>query len=98
MLLCFVQQPSISAVFLDHHQELIGTFLMKVELNVLILYHTTELGLMEIYILDLEQYFSIVTLGLTQQESSAVRYLMPMEIFRASMWGYILPPQVSPVH
>ena len=74
---------------------------------------------MEIYLLNLEQYFSIATLRVPQQESSAVTYLMPLEqaysdtdtdtdtdssntdtdtdTYRASMWGYILPPQVSPV-
>ena len=96
MLLCAAQVPTTPAVFLDHHQELTGTFLMEAELNVLILYHTTEIGLIEICPLILEQYFSTVTLGAPQRESSAVRYVMPMEIFRVSMWVYILPPQVSP--
>ena len=76
---------------------------MEVELNVLILYHTTEVELMEFIatgmgLETLEQYFSTVTLRLPQQESSAVRHAMPEELFRVSMWGYILPPQVSPVH
>ena len=58
----------------------------------IILYHTTELGL------DLqEQYVSTVTPGLPQQESSTVTYLMAVETYKASMWGYTLPPQVSPV-
>ena len=74
--------------------DLSGTFLMEVQSNVLSLYHTTELGLFWV----VELYFSTVTLGLPQQESSTVTYLMPVETFRASMWGYILPPQVSPVH
>ena len=78
--------------------DLTGTFLMEVLSNVLRLYHTTELELF-LLILDLvEQYVSIVTLGLPQQESSAVTYLMPVETYRASLWGYILTPQVSPVH
>ena len=97
MLLCAVQVPTDIAVFLDHHQELIGTFLMEVGSKIPILYHTTEVGLMDTRLL-LEQYFSTVTLRVPQQESSAVRYLMIIEFFRASMWGYILPPQVSPVH
>ena len=96
MLLYSVQLPSYPAVILDHHQELIGTFLMEVGLKILIFYHTTEVELMEIPLL-LEQYFCTVTLRAPQQESSAVRYVvaMPLELFRASMWGYILPPQVS---
>ena len=98
VLLCSAQLPTTAAVILDHDQELIGTFLMKVRLSALILYHTTELGLMDICLLNLEQYFSIVTLGQPQQESSAVTYLMPVEFFRASMWEYIQPPQVSLVH
>ena len=61
------------------------------------LYHTTEVGL-ALTALFLEQHVSTVTLGLPQQESSTVTYLMPVELFRASMWGYIIPPQVSPVH
>ena len=70
-----------------------GTFLMEVGSNVLRLYHTTELGLFL-----MEQYVSTVTLGLPQQESSAVTYLMAVETYRVSMWGYILPPPVSPVY
>ena len=97
VLLCSVQLPTDPAVFLYHHQELIGTFLMEVVSQILTLYHTTEPGLILRFLL-LEQYFSTVTLELPQQESSAVTYLMPLELFRASMWGYILPPQVSPVH
>ena len=97
VLLCTAQLPTYPAVFLDHHQELIGTFLMEVRLNVLVPYHTIEVGLMH-SCLPMEQYFFIVTLGLPQQESSTVRYVMPLEFFRASMWGYILPLQVSPVH
>ena len=85
------------AIFLDNHQELIGTFPMEVVSQILILYHTTELGLILHYLL-LEQFFSTVTLGQPQQESSTVTYLMLQEVFRASMWEYILPPQVSPVH
>ena len=98
LLLCSAQLPlTEAAVFLDHHQELIGTFLMGVGWTASILYHTTEVGLMHIILL-LEQFFSTVTLRVTQQESSAVRYLMSLEFFRASMWGYILIPQVSPVY
>ena len=97
VLLCAVQVPTYIAVFLDHHQELIGSFLMEVGSKIPILYHTTEIGLIVKGFL-LEQYFSTVTLRVPQQEFSAVRYLMPIEFFRASMWGYILPPQVSPVH
>ena len=98
VLLCSAQLPTHPAVFLS--KELIGTFLMEVMCQILILYHTTELGLMEIgiHLVGLEQYFSTVTLGLPQQESSAVRHSMPEELFRVSMWGYILPPQVSLVH
>ena len=74
VLLCAAQLPTYPAVFLDHHQELIGTFLMEVGLTSLILYHTTDVGLMEVCLLeDLEQYFSTVTLRVPQQESSAVR-------------------------
>ena len=97
VLLCAVQVPTYIAVFLDHHQELIGSFLMEVGSKIPILYHTTEIGLIVKGFL-LEQYFSTVTLRVPQQEFSAVRYLMPIEFFRASMWGYILPPQVNPVH
>ena len=74
--------------------DLSGTSLMEVQSNVLRLYHTSGLGLFWV----VEQYVSTITLGLLQQESSTVRYLMPVETFRASMWGYILPPQVSPAH
>ena len=72
---------------------------MKVRLKIQILYHTTEVGLM-LVVLFLEQYFSTVTPRVPQQESSAVRYemMMALELFRAFMWGYILPLQVSPVH
>ena len=103
VLLCFAQLPTDSAVILDHHQELIGTFLMELVWTALTLYHTTEVGLMVkgfLLVLHLlvEQFFSTVTLRVPRQESSAVRYVMPMDFFRASMWGYILPPQVSPVH
>ena len=98
VLLCAVQLPTYPAVFLLQHQEIIGTFLMEVGSKIPILYHTTEVGLMETHLLNLEQYFSTVTLRVPQQESSAVRYVMPLEFFRASMWGYILPPQVNPVH
>ena len=89
MLHCAAQLPAQAAVFpvMDG-----GTFLMEVRLNVLVL-PTTELGLE-----TLEQYIFTVTLGLPQQESSTVTYLMPIETYRASMWGYMLPPQVSPVH
>ena len=61
------------------------------------LYHTTEVGL-ALTALLLEQHVSTVTLGLPQRESSTVTYLMLLEFFRASMWGYIIPPQVSPVY
>ena len=93
VLLWSAQPPIQDAV--HPPMDLIGTFLMEVQSNILVL-HTTELGL----IMDMvvQQYVSIVTLGLPQQESSAVRYLMPVETYRASMWGYMLPPQVSPVH
>ena len=75
--------------------DLSGTFLMEVRSNALILNHTIEPGL---FLVDLvvEQYVSTVTLGLPQQESSTVMYLV-VETYRASMWGYIIPPQVSPV-
>ena len=81
VLLCAAQVPTYPAVSLDHHQELTGTFLMEVGLNVMAL-HTTGLGLMHTCHL-LEQYFSIVTLGLTQQGSSTATYLMTEEIYRA---------------
>ena len=97
VLLCSVQLPTYPAVILDQHQELIGTFLMKVGLKVLILYHTTEHGQVPSSFL-LEQYSSTVTLELPQQESFAVRYVMPMEILKASMWEYMVPSQVSPVY
>ena len=74
--------------------DLSGTFLMKVLFNVLVV-HTTEV---ELFLMDLvEQYVSTVTLGLPQQESFTVTYLMTVETSRAFMWGYILPPQVNPV-
>ena len=98
VLLCTVQLPTyLHSVFLLQHQELIGTFLMEVGLKIPTPYHTTELRLMHITLL-LEQYFSSVTLRVPQQESSTVRYVMPIKLFRASMWGNILPPQVSLVH
>jgi len=56
-------------------------------------YRTTELE-QEI----LEQYFSIATLRVTQQGSSAVTYMMSVMNYRASMWGYTLVPLVSTVH
>ena len=74
--------------------DLSGTFLMEVRSNVMVL-HTTEPRLILILVLGL--YVSIVTLGLPQQESSTVTYLMTVETYRASMWEYIMPPQVSPV-
>ena len=74
--------------------DLIGTFLMEIRSNVLVL-HTTELGLFLLVVVD--QYISTVTLGLPQRESSTVTYLMPVETYRASMWGYMLQAQVSPV-
>ena len=95
MLLWYVQLPTTPAVF--PWMDLSGTFLMEVQSNVLRLYHTTEPGLIVTSPL-LGQYVSTVTLRLPLQESSAVTYLMPVETFRASMWGYIMPPQVSPVH
>ena len=52
-------------------------------------YHTTEL---EYKIL--EHYFSIATLRVPQQGSSAVTYLLLM-VQRASMWEYTLAPLVS---
>ena len=87
---------------LDHHQELIGTFLMEVGSVILILYHTTEVGLMVkgflLVVHLVEQFFSTVTLRVPQQESSAVRYEMPPELLRAFMWGYTMPLQVSPIY
>ena len=50
---------------------------------------TTVLGLL------LEQYISTATLRVLQQETSAVTYLVPMEQYRAHMWGYTLAPLVS---
>ena len=97
MLPWTAQLPTYPAVFLSQHQELTGTFLTEVGLKLLIFYHTTEEGLMDDGLL-LEEYISTVTLRVPQQESFAVRYLMPLDLSRASMWGYILPPQVSPVH
>ena len=93
MLLCSVQQPTYPAVY--PLMDLSGTFLMEVQSNVLRLYHTTELGLI-MDMLVVEQYVSTVTLRLPQQESSTVTYLTPVETFRAFMWEYIMPPQVSP--
>ena len=55
MLLLIVQLSTDPAVFLDHHQELIGTILMEVGLKILILYHTTELGLVALILEGLEQ-------------------------------------------
>ena len=75
--------------------DLTGTFLMEVGSNVLVP-HTTELGLF--LILVVEHYVSTVTLGLPQQESFTVTYLVLVETYRASMWEYIMPPQVSPLH
>ena len=80
--------------------DLTGTFLMEVLFNVLGL-PTTELGLfiiifMVMVLMVVGQYVSTVTLRVPQQESSAVTYLMPVETYRASMWGYTLPSQVSP--
>ena len=79
--------------------DLSGTSLMEVGSNVLVL-HTSELGLLLVFLilLVLDQYVSTVTLGLPQQESSTVTYLIAGETYRASMWEYILPPLVSPVH
>ena len=75
---------------------------MEVRLTALTLYHTTEVGLMVkgflLVVHLVGQFSSTVTLRVPQQESSAVGYMMPVELFRASMWGYILPPQVSPVY
>ena len=65
--------------------------LMEVLSNVLGL-HTTEPGLFLLLVVG--QYVSIVTLGLPQQESSTVTYVMPVETY--SMWEYMLPQQVSP--
>jgi len=42
-------------------------------------YHTTVLDLL------LEQYLSTVTPGLLQEETSAVTYLVPMVLYRASI-------------
>ena len=89
MLLCSAPVPAQTAAFLVMDG---GTFLMEVKQNALVL-HSTELGLEA-----LEQYISTVTLGLPQQESSTVQYVMPVETSRASMWGFILTQQVSPVH
>ena len=71
--------------------DLTGTFLVEVLSNVLV-QHTTELGLF--LILVVEQFVSTVTQGLPQQESSTVTF-QAVGAYRASMWGYILPPQVS---
>ena len=94
VLLCSVQLPTHPAVHLQTKRHS-GTCPTELSFLVIILYHTTELGL------DLqEQYCSTVTLRLPQQESSAVTYLMTVETYRVSMWGYILPiaTQVNPVH
>ena len=92
VLLCSVQLPSQAAVH-PHTKRHSGTCPMELSSQMLVLNHTTELGL------DLqEQYVSTVTPGLPQQESSAVTYLMTVETYRASMWGYILPLQVNPIH
>ena len=93
MLLCSAHPPIQDAVY--PLMDLSGTFLMEVQSNVLVL-HTTELGLI-MDMLVVEQYVSTVILGLPQQESFTVTYLIPVESFRASMWGYIMP-QVSPVY
>jgi len=77
-------------------QKLSGTFPMEVQSQILLRagsqqesYHTTVLDLL------LEQYISTATLRVLQQETSAVTYLVPMELYRASMWGYTLAPLVS---
>ena len=93
MLLSSVQLLAQAAVY--PLMDLTGTFLMEVLFNALVL-HTTELGLFPLLVV--EQYVSTVTPGLPQQESSTVTYLMPVETYRVSMWGYILQVQVSPVH
>ena len=43
VVLCSAPLLTLPAVFLHHHQELIGTFLMEVATQ--ILYHTTEVGM-----------------------------------------------------
>ena len=92
MLLLWSAQVPVQAVVYPL-MDLSGTFLMEVLFNVLVL-PTTEGGL---FLRDLvEQYVSTVTLGLPWQESSTVTF-QKVEAYRASMWGYILPPQVSPV-
>ena len=92
VLLWSAQLPTQPAVY--PLMDLSGTFLMEVRSNVMVL-HTTEPRLILILVLGL--YVSTVTLGLPQQESFTVTYLMTVETYRVSMWGYIMPPQVSPV-
>ena len=96
VLLWSVPLPTYPAVHLQTKKRS-GTFPMEVRSKTLVshhlAWHSPELGLNR-----QQQYVSTVTLGLPQQESSAVTYLMPVETCRASMWGYILPPQVGPVH
>ena len=91
VLLWSVQLLTQAVVHLQILQ-LSGTFPMELRSKALA-WHSPELGLFL-----LEQYVSTVTLGLPQQESSAVTYLMAVETYRASMSGYILPLQVSAVY
>ena len=99
VLLCSAQLLTQAVVHLQI-LKLSGTFPMDLRSYQILTWHSPELGL-----LLLEQYVSTVTLRLPQQESSAVTYLMPVETYRVSMWGYILPigytgptQVVSPVH
>ena len=70
MLLCSVQLLTQPAVY--PLMDLTGTFLMEEVSSVLVL-HTTDVELLKVPLV-LEKYFSTVTLGLPQQESSAVTY------------------------
>ena len=89
MLLCSAQLPTHSAVHLQT-LKLSGTFPMEVKSRIMVVFHTTELG-----VLILGQCCSTATLRVPQQGSSAVTYLMPVQTYRACLWGYMTATLVS---
>ena len=88
--LCSAQLPYLAAVLALDTLELTGTFPMEVRSRMMVVFHTTELG---VFILG--QCCSTATLRVPQQGSSAVTYLMPVEYYRASMLGYMTATLVS---
>ena len=87
--LCSAQLPTMAAVHLET-LTLSGTSPMEVKSRIMVIFHTTELG-----VLILGQCCSTATLRVPQQGSSAVTYLMPVEYYRASMLGYMTATLVS---